>query len=421
MAEKLHQLLILGNGFDLHCKLHSSYDDFFKWRVRELFDLADESQSIRQYFNQARRIISEDSRSFKEGNVSLYELKKSSPRYADLTFWDVVFLFAENEDLDTQDWQDIEDIIYRVVVSILDRDGIGKTHSHFQKMICNFFDINYQGNANQYQKAAWLLKELEVFENVFSNYLYFHELHLDRRNYYDSEYFKLATETLKSITGFYDKTDYEREVDVLSFNYTIGPRFKKLFNYKLGNRGSVKINSWNNIHGLVSHNDVVAKQAIKSTDGKQVDALPAPVFGIDSHDAAKSSEKSIMLFTKTYRILSNEFLDIRENFNLENVDLITVYGHSLNMADYTYFSTIFNDTDLEHGKVKLEFYYYPGEIEEDISSNSYLAKMLEGKQDYSRKVINLLSKYRKEEGCTTNLTAKLILEGRISLRPMKDE
>lgn len=75
-------------------------------------------------------------------------------------------------------------------------------------MVCNFFDINYQGNANQYQKAAWLLKELEIFENIFSNYLYFHELHLDCRDCLNSEYFKRATETLKTVTGFYDDKKY---------------------------------------------------------------------------------------------------------------------------------------------------------------------------------------------------------------------
>lgn len=135
-------------------------------------------------------------------------MKEQSVKYFDLTFWDVVFLFAENEELDTQDWQDIESIIYLVVLSILDREGAGTAHSHFQKMVCNFFDINYQGNANQYQKAAWLLKELEIFENIFSNYLYFHELHLDCRDYLNSEYFKRATETLKTVTGFYDDKKY---------------------------------------------------------------------------------------------------------------------------------------------------------------------------------------------------------------------
>lgn len=28
------EIVVIGNGFDLHCGLKSSYDDFFKWRIK---------------------------------------------------------------------------------------------------------------------------------------------------------------------------------------------------------------------------------------------------------------------------------------------------------------------------------------------------------------------------------------------------
>lgn len=41
-----------------------------------------------------------------------------------------------------------------------------------------------------------------------------------------------------------------------------------------------------------------------------------------------------------------------------NIDLVTIFGHSLGMADYDYFKNIFQKLDLANGNLKLEIYYY---------------------------------------------------------------
>lgn len=44
----MKQLLILGNGFDLSCGLKSTYNDFFEWRLNNLFKTTDVDNIIDQ-------------------------------------------------------------------------------------------------------------------------------------------------------------------------------------------------------------------------------------------------------------------------------------------------------------------------------------------------------------------------------------
>ncbi|QNQ82758.1 hypothetical protein [Lactobacillus sp. PV012] len=53
---------------------------------------------------------------------------------------------------------------------------------------------------------------------------------------------------------------------------------------------------------------------------------------------------------------------IRNNIFQDKVNVITFIGHSLNQADYSYFESRFDQYDIFHSNVKVEFYYYPGNI-----------------------------------------------------------
>lgn len=82
----------------------------------------------------------------------------------------------------------------------------------------------------------------------------------------------------------------------------------------------------------------------------------------------------------------------------------------MNQADYSYFKSIFDQYDIFHSNVKLEFYYYPGNDEVTAKSNE---------REVMKNVVKLLTSYgntlANEHG--ENIVNKLILEQRLSVLP----
>ena len=77
-------------------------------------------------------------------------------------------------------------------------------------------------------------------------------------------------------------------------------------------------------------------------------------------------------------------------------------------ADYSYFESIFDQYDIFHSDVKLKFYYYKGNSEEEARKNE---------REVMRKVVNLVTSYgltlRKEHG--ENIINKMMLEQRLTI------
>lgn len=108
--------------------------------------------------------------------------------------------------------------------------------------------------------------------------------------------------------------------------------------------------------------------------------------------------------------MDNHVNSIRNNTFQDKVNVITFIGHSLNQADYSYFESIFDQYDIFHSNVKLEFYYYPGNI---TSKNS------ESERKAMKNIVRLLTSYgstlKNEHG--ENIVNKLMLEQRLSVIP----
>lgn len=431
-----HQLIIIGNGFDLACGLRSSYSDFFQSRLQQI----DKVKSSNQV-----------------------ELKKVVDKYG-LTVWD--FILKGN---DISDWCNVEKAIanwtllydennpktpvheflpyvvmshsnsftfpifeytelpFDIEVRKLDpklkqifeyraRDGriwnrisddsyltmrdysmlIGVAEFVLCKQIDLYLIMKSRGynliNKDEHallahpsnldfrhQLLAFLRSELDVVENKFRNYL----LEETRSNV---SYHNEAKDLISKLIEDEPSSQYglSDEASIVSFNYT------RPFQHS-GSPISEK--ECVNIHGSLD------------------DAI---IFGIDGKDCM--DDLDVLPFTKTYRItlrgteVTADFIR-GANYRDQNSRTRTIkfFGHSLAEADYSYFQSIFDEVNLYGGDTKLIFYYRPwtGKEEEELRAATV------------QRVSRLLNAYgssldNKDHG--KNLMHRLLLEGRLKVK-----
>ena len=360
-----HQLVIIGNGFDLECGLRSDFGSFIVSRAAEFAK--------------------------NDGDLGL--------QYTH-TIWDVIL-----QGLDDDDWCDIEKAI---AAWVSPEDLTEGTSLSFQKAIHRFVDHNekrtlyldpsfidkdlavYLGqytsaNSSLTKKDLFSIsrKDLRILERDFSRYL----SHLLKDN---GQYLESSGRLLSQMLAYDrpDETTHEIEESILSFNYTPAPPAFRDPSYRA---------KYVNIHGVL---------------GKEI------VFGIDGTN--RMNDANALPFTKTYRIMSFDSLGtntlVRRPSSSRANDLQTkvvkFYGHSLGDADYSYFQAIFDEIELYESDVKLVFFYRSYEAKGKKLSEE------EVKEEMMNKVIKLLTAYgqtldNKDHG--KNLIHKLLLEGRLSI------
>lgn len=447
--DKEKQLVILGNGFDLSCGLKSTYNDFFEWRLNRLFGTTD-ADSIIEKLNKAdlNNLIKDPKKINFTGKTAFSNLsttplanicgsgighketqkENNLPQFCDIeatfpeiTRWDIFFIYAQKylQDGETNEWQDVENIIDNVLaVALHDREeneiiSVSKPGYTMNLNFKNggeeqFKDIIYKYACMDFDKtdkesiAHILLIQLIYFEEKFSQYIY-SQMDVDKSQNFESDYFRNAKELLKEITN--DSNKKESELNVWSFNYTLGPRFQK----KLNDEGW-DISAWNNIHGLSCCDDPNA-----SWIARPYDKIPAPIFGIDPEDDLSFRgyrPSARVIFTKPYRIINNKFKNIRQGFKFRDFDKIIIYGHSLGKADYSYFKYIFDETNVYDSSVELIFYYWPGSCEQDL-----VEKQL-NERKYTETVVKLLNLYGVDSNAARDdIVTKLAIEGRLTILP----
>ena len=111
-------------------------------------------------------------------------------------------------------------------------------------------------------------------------------------------------------------------------------------------------------------------------------------------------------------MIDNGVNEIRTSSGYNNVDLITIHGHSLGRADYSYFETIFDENTLYSSNTRIEYWYYSGSNENE---------QLVNKQKAITKLYNLLTDYGQTLGEThgANIINKLNIEKRLSVEPVE--
>ena len=392
------QLLIIGNGFDLHCGLKSSYKDFFQSTILDTIG----------------------------GRYGLQQMKAGVSG-----FWEtLLFGYYTTFGKVNYNWCDIETIIKNTVLAIgcqhsgfafnalasVKRvedtyDAIKTLNDPIEKFSYNYcMSVFYSYIKKTYSDDELysllldnILKELHKFERRFCNYIKDSIVNFDNGKKLNEQYIVNAVNLLNILTGFSNK-NYETINDILERQeedyYTLSQEFANLnstyilsFNYT-SLFDILKVDSpcsYNNVHGKLCMNPCAENCASCNI-----------IFGIDDTAIQSQDENSeLHKFSKTYRKMLNvnastRILPAKDNQLID----IKFYGHSLSEADYSYFQSIFDYYNLyENNKVSLVFYYSKG-------------------FEQTEKVYHLINTYgktlsNKDQG--KNLTHKLLLENRLKI------
>lgn len=366
-----HQLIVIGNGFDLECGLASSFSNFVKARTVD-FEKADHGQ------------IAEDMLFTK-------------------TIWDVILSSMEDAN-----WCDIEGSIADWIAP-KNREG-KRPKSKFEKTlhklanptrtydtgkvedsVALFLKMRYQhhGPWNSENLLQITREDLTKLESDFDRYLS-HEVETSKD--YKEKVGELMSEIILDQRPSND--EYDVEESILSFNYT---RVINQF------RSDEHDTEYVNIHGRLSGEIV---------------------FGIDGTD--RMDNPMALPFTKTYRLMALDLPNVGKLVHVptsgvpmaDGTKMIKFYGHSLGEADYSYFQAIFDSVKLYEGDTRLVFYFRPHKLSSGCMQDENCAR-----KEMMEKVIRLLTAYgltldNKDHG--KNLIHKLLIEGRLSVSLLKN-
>lgn len=417
---KYYQLLILGNGFDVHCGLQSCYKHFFR---NALLDSIGEPFGIKQL----------------RAGVS--------------GFWENLLLeyYKIHGDFNYQ-WCDIETIIKNTLIAIyfggeqssifvwkhaLQNSKSGIDPSDATKTIRSpiiqylyrycmrfFYDILAQRQSYSDESMLQLLnehilQELRNFERRFCKYMKSNIVNPQNANELNTKYIVNSVNLLARITGF-SNDDYEDIEDIISQeekqvaeNITPNQQLIKLQKVNVLAKEFSKLKTTHilsfNYTALFDILSVESPCIYSNVHGKLCnnccgdDCKSNVIFGIDdAFIKSKNDYTALRLFSKTYRKMFDTSATVSVLPLIDENSAITIkfYGHSLNEADYSYFQSIFDYYNLYgNNRVALVFYYSKGYEQTDS-------------------IYRLINSYggtltNQEQG--KNLIHKLLLENRLKI------
>lgn len=405
--ERIKQLLIIGNGFDLSCGLKSSYKDFFDNYLKSISS-TDSKMYWERYFQDMAYLNSD------KGDYSWTDIETQ----IFIQLQNVEFII-ENELLKNRFYENQDELIRKIELSLNESNSnlsIGSLLQTFY-LLKSVFEYYMIGNQLKLNTALNKIKtDLLKLENHFTSYLTNEIQNANSKiktnneiattTFTENSYYIKSRILFASLLLFYmnvNKTpffvptleklqetadsdlinntldvSYLSEFDmvenyVLSFNYTQPFQFPNL----------------RNIHGNLSDKNII--------------------FGIDYDKVNTFFSNQPTQFTKSYRILENKL-----NSNIvipADINKILFYGHGLGEADYSYFQAIFDTVDLYHGNTQLVFFWNNFNDEDQYNIQV-------------ERVTNLIEKYgqtfsNKDHG--RNLFTKLLLENRIIFKQISLE
>lgn len=407
----IKQLLIIGNGFDLACGLKSKYTDFFEtiefrkneqnywyyvfeclknYNLFPSYEWADiELQILNQlknleilyqnHFIHTLKLKTDNVRALLEDEItSMISKRNLNNVTCDSLLITYMGLKETNHSTIPETLSEAHDIIFHHL-TLLERDFndfLSKQIYFAEVKIDNYLKNDSSENSyiNYFPKAFLLLSHLFAWYPPAPLSEKCKEINL--RSTYEKTTF---------LSGYISLIKNDNiviiENDVLSFNYTIPYRNMDICN----------------IHGSLQNGGII--------------------FGIDYEKVISSFKIPPVRFTKSYRIIKNNF---HPNFDLtKQYDSILFFGHGLGEADYSYFQSIFDSIDLYHSKTKLVFFWYNyTEKSDNIKSDEIIYDEL------ISRVFKLLERYgltfaNKAHGI--NLLTKLQLEERITFEKIDME
>lgn len=430
---KASQLIVLGNGFDLHCGLKSSYKDFLYYVITQKYtnyflsdseEASDRNEAIEKAFADSAnyvgvRRIHFDAIYF-ERNV-----KMNDTIFPDINIWYLV-LFHEKlvQSLNqSSNWSDIESVIEKYVSGkfIFNNDNGKQSQKTFIDILVDtIFSYGFERNI--------LSKEImEQVEYKLAGLLLYHLLNREDDCYEIKEKIEeIRKKHDNSISWRFDeaqikefelriKEEERPEVVNILINLLMGELHKLEIDFQTyliqeTEREEYKSKAENFLQTIVSDGGYPLSYSVFSFNytnscsgnlGTQVafrnvhgalNQIPNEskiIFGIDNISSDSRAEDIGYRFTKSYRTmrlyteLENDktFGDKIDNIFTKDMDVIKFYGHSLARADYSYFQYIFDMYDLYNSNIKLIFYYskIEGRTVEEVRQEQYrnITKLIE--------------------------------------------
>lgn len=302
--------LVLGNGFDLHNKLKTSYSDFFEAVKKEQYQKIQKhfcGENISPFFNFLL-------------DPAYYKAWTLLDPFVNYNVWDIIFALSSQSITPSKEilWADIEkeilswlkDEIPEIKTRVISycRNTISNEIKSLRiHSVAAFIKRKRESNplTNSDDFHRYLLNELIEFEKEFGEYI---QKETDR--VYGSNH-ELAYQAINKIVPF------DHISTIVSFNY----------------------NSY--------YNDCILDKLHHINGG----IMDHPIFGIDPSLLNEIPEnESRIIFGKTYRRLMLD-ASVKSMAQKKPSRNIIIYGHSLNEQDYNYFFALFDDIDLaDHTK-----------------------------------------------------------------------
>ena len=341
-------LLIVGNGFDLKCGLHSKYIDFLH-----------SQRKGHARFDKFIEFL--ENNSFDTFNADkLHSIEDIIEVEEDISFLDYYFTILDwrSGKLNKEKaWSDIEDMLlygfsysndsfgfhFDDCYSCYDDEITKKEHPYYRDSYPHLIISNYLSKVFNQKQIIYLqfrkyvLSELDAFSLCFSKYI--NEQVKNNQNYYQQ-----AQELITRITNV-----GLNECEIISFNYTepvSGPNLA-------------------NIHGLASKNKIVL--GITCGEGEKKETV---------HNSWYYKA------TKEYKIANVLASGIKVYANYDDVTDIFIYGLSLGQQDYDFFDNLFDEFDIlmRVYKVTIHFCFstYGGKSrdEVEIETTSRVAELI---------------------------------------------
>lgn len=362
--------LVIGNGYDLHCGLKSSYGDFFMHDT-------DKYNFINRQLNDIKVIIMKNNFNNIQFDEDFFtELGKIDM----LNVWELFFhmkaKIAGENNKEKMLWCDIETVMYKSL------------------------DI-HDDNVRNYDLFKWeyvydafnkLLSKKSVNNGIIPIKLYNWEVQaiamviIKKRN----------NEKFIDINDFYyyilkELKEFEKEFGEFISNQ----RSEKInYLYKMPhpyfeNRSKITLDKLCNLDNLVSidsfnYDDIGIEELNKILHNINGN-LNNPIFGVDSNLCSASNP--LFIFTKTNRRMELEMInyECQNDIAFENV---IVFGHSLSPNDYSYFFPILDKLEmtnfLSNKKIVFGFCVFNKDREVEIKRNNRLniQKLFEAYANY---------------------------------------
>lgn len=380
------RLLIIGNGFDLHCGLHSSFREFISAQYGEhtesdpMILISQENEKIKEMMSTRTSIN------------AIKDLSHWIPIVAHENLWVAWLTFLRCCQETTKNWADVESQMTTLLTNHTVEKVLKQNEDVFEHDLKSesdsvfFFLVLLKGIFGNTNYISGLKKELTKLETSMMVYM-------NKQVHDNQPYFTHVEESIKQLTKLGIEGERKTEgaqpepFNLLNFNYT-------------------------NIESSLQDGDIGLKSGLHPIIQRNIHGTTKEhaVIGIDSTNVPVDS--ATVLFTKTYRLLEKQEIGYsgKEDFILSpEINTIVFYGHSLSNNDFAYFQSIFDFYHLYDSKIVLIFAYsvYNINIETDIKKSLY------------HNIQELLYRYGRSLGNDThgrNLMHKLIIENRLLLK-----